>query len=275
MQMTHWVHNLSPFLVRFGEDFGIRYYGVAYLLAFAIAYGLLAAYERAGRIKLGAEGRLDLIFALVVGVMVGGRLGYFILYHPGELLNPSVILRVWEGGMSSHGGFAGVLVAGWWFARKNKIPITRLADIVATLAPPGFLLGRVANFINGELWGKTTDVPWAVIFPASAPGVPVHLIEPRHPSQLYQAFAEGLILLIYTQVRFWKAKPPLPNGRLCGEFLVGYAIARVAMEFFREPDAGVSLILGLNRGAFYSLAVFAAGVALILSSGTHRGTRAG
>lgn len=264
--MTHWVHDLSPFLIEFSPTFGIRYYGLAYLLGFAAAAWLLRTYRRSGLSPLDAEQSSDLLFALVLGVFVGGRLGYFILYEPSVFLRePLALLRVWDGGMASHGGFAGVLIAGVWFARKHRIPLARLADLVATLAPPGLLLGRVANFINGELWGRVSQVPWAVIFPQSAPGMPVASIPARHPSQLYEAFAEGLVLLIYTQVRFWtRSGRTRPQGQLCGEFLVGYAVARIACEVFREPDVGASPIFGLSRGAAYSIALLAVGTALIV-----------
>ena len=172
--------------------------------------------------------------------------------------------RVWEGGMASHGGFIGVAAALAWFGRSEKIPFLHLSDLVASVAPAGLFFGRIANFINGELWGTPTRVRWAVVFPNSAdPGTPLHLVLPRHPSQLYEAALEGLVLFAFTQWRFWRsdivrAQP----GRLVGEFLIAYAIVRAIGESFREPDA--SLILGLSRGTFYSAFLVAAGLALIL-----------
>jgi phosphatidylglycerol:prolipoprotein diacylglycerol transferase len=195
---------------------------------------------------------------LVLGVMIGGRLGSFLLYHPEQLFHPPwAFFMVWEGGMASHGGFVGVILAVWWFTRRRKLPFFQVTDAIATTVPAGLFFGRLANFINGELWGKVTDVPWAVIFPAS----PASLV-PRHPSQLYEAALEGLLLLAFMQWRFWKSDVTKTQpGRLSGEFLVAYSLARAVCEIFREPDA--DLILSLSRGTFYSLFFLAGGLALI------------
>jgi phosphatidylglycerol:prolipoprotein diacylglycerol transferase len=180
--------------------------------------------------------------------------------------DPLSFFRVWEGGMASHGGFIGVAVALLWFARSQRISFWHIADLVTSVAPLGLLLGRLANFINGELWGKIAHVPWAMIFPYSAaPGTPIDQIPPRHPSQLYEAFLEGALLLAFMQWRFWRSdiverKP----GRLAGEFLVAYAVARIIGEIFREPDADVRLIAGLSRGTFYSLFVLVTGLLLVI-----------
>ena len=151
-----------------------------------------------------------------------------------------------------------------WYARRRSIPFLHLSDLVCSVAPIGLLLGRIANFINGELWGRISTVPWAVIFPESgSPGMPLPLIPPRHPSQLYEAALEGLVLLVYLQARFWKSSVTTTQpGRLAGEYLVGYAIARVVCEQFREPDA--SLLLGLSRGTLYSLIMVVSGVLLLV-----------
>jgi phosphatidylglycerol---prolipoprotein diacylglyceryl transferase len=153
----------------------------------------------------------------------------------------------------------------WWFARTTKIPFLHLGDLIASCFPAGAFFVRIANFINGELWGKvTTAVPWAVIFPHSAdPGTPLALIPPRHPSQIYEALLEGAVLLAYIQWRFWRSEVVRTQpGRLAGEFLIGYAIARMICEMFREPDA--SLLFGLSRGTFYSIFLFIGGLYLIL-----------
>ncbi len=166
--------------------------------------------------------------------------------------------------MASHGGFIGVAIALVWFARNTRNRVLHLGDLVTSVAPLGLLFGRIANFINGELWGKVSYVRWAVIFPESArPGTPFNLIAPRHPSQLYAAALEGLLPLILMQVLMWKTDwvRTVP-GRLSGVFLVTYAVGRIVGEVFREPDAG--LIMGLSRGMFYSIFVFAAGLALLL-----------
>lgn len=261
---SHWVHDLDPFVIQFSDSFGIRYYGLAYLLGFVACALLLRAYGRAGRTPLSFNASIDLVFAIVVGVIVGGRLGYFLLYQTSTLWrDPLALFRLWEGGMASHGGFIGVAAALFWFARSQRVPFLHLADVVVTTAPAGLFFGRVANFINGELWGRISEVPWAVIFPHSARlGTPPILIEPRHPSQLYEAALEGLLLFALFQWRFWKtdcvARSP---GRLAGEFLIAYAAVRAIGELFREPDA--SLLFGLSRGTFYSLFMVAAGLALI------------
>ncbi len=264
--LAHWVHDLSPFLIRFGESFGIRYYGLAYLAGFAAAWWLLTVHVRRGRTPLSNERIGDLMTALVVGVLVGGRLGYFLFYQPATLWRePLEILRVWDGGMASHGGFLGVAVALWWCGRAFRVSWRHLGDLVVTAAPAGLFFGRLANFINGELWGKISDAPWAVVFPASAvPGTPVELIPARHPSQLYAAALEGLLLLALLQTLAartdWLSRAP---GRISGVFLIAYAIVRSITEIFREPDAG--LILGLSRGTFYSIFLVLGGVALLLA----------
>jgi len=262
----YFVHDWDrPFLVEFGRGIGIHYYGLAYVLAFVIAAWFLVLYSRRGRSPLTRDQSFDFLFALVLGVMVGGRLGFFLLYQPEHLFSWT-FFKVWEGGMASHGGFVGVAVATIWYGRTSGAGFWRLADIAATITPSGLLLGRIANFINGELWGKKieSDVPWAVIFQSSEPNRPLHLIVPRHPSQLYEAALEGLVLLGYLQLRFWRSRITTDHpGHLGGEFLLGYAIARVICEVYREPDFDVSLILGLSRGTFYSIFLVAAGVGMI------------
>lgn len=270
MPLAYWVHDLSPFVVRFSGNFGIRYYGLAYLLGFLAGGALLYRYTRAGRSLVPAGKIADLVTAMVLGVLIGGRVGYFLFYGLGTLAHdPFALFRVWEGGMASHGGMIGVAVALAWFARTNKIPFLHLGDLIVSVAPAGLFFGRIANFINGELWGKISSVPWAVIFPLSAaPGTHVAQIAPRHPSQLYEAGLEGALLFAYLQWRFWKTDVVRTRpGRLAGEFLVGYAFVRIFCEFFREPDEGITPILGLSRGTFYSLFMIAVGIALIARRG--------
>jgi len=259
---THWVDDLDPIALHLGGRFGLRWYGLAYLAGFLVAFWLLNLYHRKGRSPLDREAAAEAMMSLALGVLIGGRLGYVLLYNLGpSLRQPLSILQVWKGGMASHGGFLGVLVAAWIVARRNGLSLSRLADILVTLTPPGLLFGRIANFINGELWGKVSDLPWAVIFPASAPpGTPTALIAARHPSQLYEAGLEGAVLLIYTQWRFWKSRVTDRPGALSGEFLALYGLLRIFGELFREPDAG--LIMGLSRGTFYSLFLILAGILL-------------
>lgn len=263
-------HNLSPFLVRFPEAWGlpiegIRFYGLAYLAGYLIGWALLILYSRRGLSPLDTDQRYNLIFALILGVALGGRLGFLLLYDSsGFFQNPLVFFQVWKGGMASHGGILGVALAAWVFCRREKIPFLQIADLVCSLAPPGLFLGRLANFINGELYGKPTTVPWAVYFrePDPISGLWLYL-QPRHPSQLYEAALEGLLLGLWLQWRLWSASR-LPFGRISAEFMIGYALLRILGEQFREPDA--PLLLGLSRGAFYSLFMLLAGAALLLLS---------
>jgi phosphatidylglycerol:prolipoprotein diacylglycerol transferase len=258
LPLAYWVHTPHPFLLRFSENIGIRYYGLAYLLGFVAAFWLLVRYHRAGRSPMDGGMVGDLMTYLVIGVMVGGRLGSFLLYHPEDLFNPPwAFFLIWKGGMASHGGMIGVVVALWWFTRKREVGFLQVADLIVTVAPLGLFFGRIANFLNGELWGKTTTVPWAMIFSQTGGGE-----LPRHPSQLYEAALEGLLLFAFMQWRFWRtAVAQRQPGRLAGEFLLAYAAVRALGEVFREPDA--SLILGLSRGTFYSVFLVAGGLALI------------
>ncbi len=264
--LAYWVHHLDPFLGPHWGNIGIRYYGLAYMLGFVTAWWLLIRYARAGRSQVSMPKVADLMVVIVFGVLIGGRLGYFILYQPETLLHrPLELFRVWDGGMASHGGFIGVAIALLWFARSEKLSFLHLGDVIASATPAGLFFGRIANFINGELWGKVSFVPWAMIFPKSMPpDTPVNHILPRHPSQLYEASLEGLLLFAYLQVRFWRSQVVREHpGQLSGEFLVGYAIVRIVSEVFREPDEGISLILGLSRGTFYSIFMIVAGLVLI------------
>jgi len=265
----YWVHNLSPFLIEFSGSWatwgpgGIRWYGVSYLAGFFIAYFLLLQAFKLGKSPYDKDQCINLMTFQILGVILGGRLGYAILYQTERVLeDPLFILRVWEGGMASHGGFIGVILATVWYVKQSKQSFWPVADLIATVVPPGFFLGRIANFINGELWGKVTEVPWGILFP-KAPDFALGVA--RHPSQLYAAFLEGLAVFIFVQYRFWKTNViKRAPGRLGGEFLLTYAIARILGEFFREPDA--SLILGISRGQFYSLFLAMGGLFVIAIS---------
>lgn len=254
-----FVHDLSPFLGPHWGNFGIRYYGLAYVIGFLIAGWLLHQYAKAGFSRLPSERIADLMMAIVLGVMVGGRLGNFLLYEPERLVqDPLSFFRVWEGGMASHGGFVGVTIALIWFSRSNRISFLHLSDLICSVASAGLMLGRIANFINGELWGRPTSVNWAVIFKRTDPDLLA-----RHPSQLYQAALEGGLLLAYMQWRIWRSDVIRTSpGRLAGEFFIGYALLRAIGEIFREPDS--SLFFGITRGTFYSIFVLLAGLALAL-----------
>lgn len=263
LPLAYWTHDLSPFVpfLQFSDTFGVHWYGVAYVLGFIGAYWLLQSYTRTGRSQLTSEQNGDLLLVIIIGVMLGGRLGSFLLYHPDQLLsNPLSFFKIWEGGMASHGAFIGVTLALWLFARKTTVSFLHIGDLITSTTALGLMLGRIANFINGELWGKESTVSWAVIF-ANTGGGPV----PRHPSQLYQAMLEGALLFAYMQHRVWRNRVMQTNpGQLSGEFLVGYAIMRAIGEVFREPDGDVSLIFGLSRGTFYSIFILVAGLGLIV-----------
>lgn len=273
---SYWVHDLSPFLIRFPENpfgiEGIRYYGLAYLAGFIGAWLLLRIYNKREKYRIDTDSRATLMTAVIIGVLAGGRVGYMLLYDFGALLdNPLLLFRIDQGGMASHGGFIGVALALYWFAQRQQRSLLRLGDVIVTLAPIGLMLGRIANFINGELWGKVSTVPWAIIFPGSPlaynAAAAAYLPEPRHPSQLYQAGLEGALLLGYLQWRFWKTRPPA--GQIGGEFLLGYGAVRIVGEIFREPDA--SLLLGLSRGQFYSIfMILAGGFVIALARRNHR-----
>jgi phosphatidylglycerol:prolipoprotein diacylglycerol transferase len=238
----------------------VRWYGLMYLIGFASAYGL-------GRLRIarGNSGRVtvpvldDLLFFVVLGVILGGRLGYVLFYKPGYYLqHPAEILAVWQGGMAFHGGFLGVLVAVWWVARKHRLRWVELTDFVAPLIPLALAAGRLGNFINGELWGRITDVPWGMVFRGAGP-------DPRHPSQLYQFALEGLALFVILWL--YSAKPR-PAGAVSGVFLIGYGVFRFAAEYFREPDEFLGLLaLGLSMGQWLSLPMIAAGIGFLAWSG--------
>lgn len=267
LNLSHyWSHNLSPFLFQFPDPYsnwgpgGIRWYGISYLCGFVVAGIILRIAWKRGKSPYDQEQIMNLMTFQILGVLLGGRIGYGLLYQGNKLLeDPFIILRVWEGGMASHGGFIGVFIATIWYAKQSKQSPLPIGDIIVSIVPPGLIFGRVANFINGELWGKTTDVSWGVLFP-KAPDFLLGVA--RHPSQIYAATLEGLIPFIYVQWRFWKTN--ITNrcpGQLTGEFLFIYSIGRIINEIFREPDA--SLILSMSRGQFYSIFLAIGGILLI------------
>ena len=262
----YWVHDLSPFLWEFPEPYsnwgpgGIRWYGIAYLLGFIIAGVILRIAWKKGRSPYDPEQVMNLMTFQILGVLIGGRIGYVLLYQTSKFWqDPLILLRVWEGGMASHGGFVGVCIATLWYARQSKQSPFPIGDLIVSIVAPGLLFGRIANFINGELWGRTTEVSWGVLFP-SAPGFALSVA--RHPSQIYAAILEGLLPFIYIQWRFWKSDTPSRfPGQLTGEFLLIYSAGRILNELYREPDA--SLIAGMSRGQFYSIFLALGGILLI------------
>lgn len=279
--------DLSPdlFTVSFGDmQFSLRWYALAYIAGIVLAWWLAVRAVRrpalwAGEAPMTAKQIEDLVTFAVLGIIIGGRLGFVLVYQPGYYLShPMEIPKVWQGGMSFHGGLAGVVLAALWFTARNRIPRLQAADLIAHAVAPGLLLGRLANFVNAELWGRPTDLPWGVIFPGQAaqdcPGVLT--LCARHPSQLYEAALEGLILgalLLWLVYRRGAFKRP---GLVLGTFLAGYGLARFLVEFVRQPDAqfvtegnplGLAFHLGgwgLTMGQILSLPMIALGFWFVL-----------
>ena len=250
--------NISPTLFKIGP-IHIRWYGLMYLFGFLASYFLIRIQPKARRIGLQKGVLQDLILFLALGLIVGARLGYVFFYqfpNIGDYLrNPLEIIAIWHGGMSFHGGLIGAIVAGVLFCRWRKLPVWQVADTVIVTAPIGLLLGRLGNFINGELYGRPSSVPWAMVFPGGGP-------MPRHPSQLYEAALEGLVLfLILWMLKDLRFRP----GTMVCLFLGGYGILRFLVEFFREPDAHLGLFWGvLSMGQLLCLAMIVAAIILWL-----------
>jgi len=257
--LAFWTHDLNPVLLEIWGPLAVRWYGLAYLLGFLGAYLILRQLSKRNEFAVPAEELSGFMVNLAIfGVFLGGRLGYVLLYAWDTFIHdPLFVFRVWEGGMASHGGMLGVLGVLLWTAHKKKCSFWNLADGLALVAPIGLFFGRGANFINGELWGRPTQVAWAVIFPQAGDAVPT----PRHPSQLYEAFGEGLFLF----AALWLIRRT-PRGKREGVtsalFLLLYAAARISVEFFREPDSTVYLGW-LTKGQLYSFFMIA-GAILIL-----------
>ncbi|MDX1595155.1 MAG: prolipoprotein diacylglyceryl transferase [Gammaproteobacteria bacterium] len=246
---------IDPVAIQIGP-LAVRWYGLMYLVGFLLAWWLGRRRARRSGL-LGPEQVDDLIFYAALGVILGGRFGYVIFYGFEQLLaDPLYLLRIWEGGMSFHGGLLGVLVAAWLFGRKHGLGFFGVTDFVAPLVPLGLAAGRIGNFVNGELWGRVSDVPWAMVFPGAGPS-------PRHPSQLYEAFLEGFVLFA---LLWWFSARPRPRMAVSGLFLVGYGTARFAVEFAREPDAHLGFLAGgwLTMGMLLSLPMVVAGAVLML-----------
>ncbi|WP_435627677.1 prolipoprotein diacylglyceryl transferase [Candidatus Ferrigenium straubiae] len=251
----------DPVAVQLGP-LAIHWYGLMYLAGFMTFLWL--GRKRIAMLnhpQINAKLLDDLLFYGVLGVILGGRLGYVLFYKASYYLaHPLEILAVWQGGMSFHGGFLGVLIAMAWFARKHNLRWLQLTDFIAPLVPPGLAFGRLGNFINGELWGRPADVPWAMVFPR------VDNL-PRHPSQLYEFALEGLLLFA---LLWLYARKPRPTGTVSGLFLIGYGSFRFIAEFTREPDDFLGLLsLGMSMGQWLSLPMVVAGIVLMRYSTRH------
>ena len=300
--IAYWVHNWDPFALQFGGGFGVRWYGLAYLAAFAASFFLYRDLAQRGFAVIPADKVGDFITGCAVfGVLIGGRLGYVLFYDFGAFVRePLMFFRVWEGGMSAHGGILGVAVYTLWYAWRHQVNWPGLGDNLVIGAALGIFFGRLANFVNGELYGRPTEMAWAVKFPkelyeapaetqrdvlaavqerfaapvgleelvASVPGsaeVTVLLgqfLTPRHPSQIYEALLEGLLLFVL----LWtvRIKVRMPNGVITGLFFVGYALTRSLAESFRFPDAGYVGLL--TRGQFLSVFLLLIGLGFLVAA---------
>jgi len=257
------IHQIDPVAISlFGFD--VYWYSLMYLIAFGLFWWLGSIRAKQAWSPVTKEQVGDLLFWGVVAVIAGGRLGYVLFYVPSEFLaNPWMAFQIRDGGMSFHGGLLGVIVMMWLYARHLGVGFFRLADFVAPLVPTGLAAGRVGNFIGGELWGRTTDVPWGVVFPATGDGLA------RHPSQLYQASLEGLALFVLI---WWFSSTKRPVGAVSGVFLIGYGLFRFGAEFFRQPDVHLGFVAfdWLTQGQLLSLPMIAIGIVLLVLAHANR-----
>lgn len=252
--------HIDPVLISFGP-LTIRWYALAYITG--ILGGWWYARQLVSRDNLWKPGASpvqiieldDFMLWATLGIVLGGRLGYVLFYNPLYYMdNPLAALALWQGGMSFHGGLTGVIIAIILFTRKQGLPLWSFLDIIAAVAPIGLFFGRIANFINGELWGRVTDVPWAVIFPTAGP-------DPRHPSQLYEAILEGLILFMILTFLIYKRQALSRPGLVCGTFALVYGLSRIIVEFVRQPDPQLGLFFGiLSMGMLLSLPLIVLGI---------------
>lgn len=234
----------------------VRWYGLAYVAGFIVAGLVMRSLVKRWDIRLTDDDLLDIVLVAVIGLVAGARLGYVLFYGVGAYWDdPLTVFAFWDGGMSFHGGLAGIMLAGWWIAQRKGVSPLRLFDLGAVGAPIGIFFGRIANFINGELWGRPTDVPWGMVFPRAPDSLP------RHPSQLYEAVLEGLVIFLVLWVLSRKKRP---EGLYIGMLLALYAVFRTAVEFFREPDAQLGFIAGpFTMGQLLTLPVAVGGVWLV------------
>lgn len=313
--LAAWLNDLNPIALRLTDALQVRWYGLAYVAGFLATWAVMVWFIRRGRGVIAEKDAADFItYAALLGVMVGGRLGYMLLYdRPAFFENPLRFFQLTQGGMASHGGIAGLFIFTWFYAQKKKVSWPGLGDMLVVGAPLGIFFGRIANFINGELWGHESQVPWAVKFPQEAltaahpalnEAVTEHVLTQvgpeangrlhehviqllrsgdtalrtllehglpaRHPSQLYAALLEGLLLFAVLFAVRWKWKN-LPHGVLTGLFFIGYAVCRLLSEHWRVPDArGLAWLEPLSPGQQYSLPMILVGAAFLIWAGKHR-----
>jgi phosphatidylglycerol---prolipoprotein diacylglyceryl transferase len=255
--------NLSPIALDLGF-FKLRWYSLAYIAGILVAWWYLLRLIAQPGAPMAKRHADDFIFFATIGIIVGGRLGYCLFYKPEIFATPFEILKLWEGGMSLHGGFLGVILGLWYFTKKNGLNLMRVCDYVAVATPFGLLFGRLANFVNGELWGRPTDLPWGIIFPGAG-------AEPRHPSQLYEGGIEGIFMFIVLWIMFWKTDARYQPGKLVGTGLIIYGVGRTLIELVRQPDAGLeNLPWGLTMGQTLSLPMLIVGIYLVLTAKKRR-----
>lgn len=246
--------------------FQIRWYSLGYLIGILLGYWLLLKLLAKPGAPMSREHADDMILYATLGIIVGGRLGYIFFYQPSILQNPVDIFKLWEGGMSLHGGTLGTIFAIWLLARKYKLSFLRVCDYIACVIPFGLFLVRLANFVNDELWGRVTDVPWAIVFPNGGP-------EPRHPSQLYEAALEGLLMAAIMWPLFFKTDARYKPGFLFGTAALIYGLSRFAVEFVREPDQQLQWLVqesGLSMGQWLTIPMIAIGLFLIFTAAGRR-----
>ncbi len=244
----------------------IRWYSLGYLVGILLGYWLLTRMIRLPGSPMSREHADDMILYATLGIILGGRLGYILFYQPSILQNPLDIFKLWEGGMSLHGGAIGVIFAIWLFTRKYKLSFLRVCDYIACTIPFGLFLVRLANFVNDELWGKVTDVPWAIIFPNGGP-------MPRHPSQLYEAALEGLLMAAILWPLFWKTNARYKPGFLFGMAALIYGFSRFLVEFVREPDAQLQEFAqstGMSMGQWLTIPMIVLGLYLVFTAAGRR-----
>ena len=248
---------IDPVAVEIGP-LAIRWYALAYVAGILVGWRYMIVLARRSADGIAARDIDDFVLWATLGIVLGGRLGYVLFYRPGDYLqDPLSAFALWQGGMSFHGGLCGVVIAAALFARRRGIPWLSLGDLVSAAAPIGLFFGRLANFVNGELYGRPTTVPWGMVFPGAGP-------EPRHPSQLYEAALEGLVLFAVCAAVVFAMRGLERTGLVGGVFLVGYAIARGVAELFRQPDAHLGFLAGgASMGQLLSIPVLIAGIWLI------------